>query len=148
MDLDRPALAEGLMQPDVLEDLPVGVRLTYQVVKGVDLVPVEMMMLVFQRAERAFADAVLAGASSAGPDMDELGACGDEPGEGGSLERRTVVGDQLDLPDLAGNGVGQLLDESGPPASRSASSRAIWTVVTASVPVQVGPMCQSNSYLE
>jgi len=101
VDLDRPVEAEGLMRPDLVEDLPVGVRLTDEIVEGIDLLPVEV--LVLQRAERALADAVLTRAPAPGTDVEQLRAGGDEPGEHRPLERGPVVRDQRDPPDLTGD---------------------------------------------
>jgi hypothetical protein len=58
---------EGLVRPDRVEQLPVGLAFEAELVAVVDLVPVEVF--VFQRAEGAFADAVLAWALAAGTDV-------------------------------------------------------------------------------
>jgi hypothetical protein len=67
------------MGSDRVEELPVGLALGGEVVAVVDLEPVEV--LVLQRAEGAFADAVLAGALVTGADMDQLRLLADEAGE-------------------------------------------------------------------
>jgi hypothetical protein len=59
VDLDRLVSGEGFVGSDVVEDLPVGVGFGGEGGQVVDLEPVEVF--VFQRAEGAFADAVLAG---------------------------------------------------------------------------------------
>ena len=62
------------MGADRVEELAVGLGVEAEVVAVVDLVAVEV--LVFQRAEGALADAVLAGALAAGADVDQFGmAC-------------------------------------------------------------------------
>jgi len=62
-----------------VEELPVGLGLLAEVEAVVDLVPVEV--LVFERLEGAFADAVLARALRSGADVDQLGVLADEAGE-------------------------------------------------------------------
>ena len=53
VDLDRPIEAEGFVRPSVVEDLPVGLCLPVQIGQGLDLHPVQV--LVLQRLERALA---------------------------------------------------------------------------------------------
>jgi hypothetical protein len=74
-------------------------------VARVDLVPVKV--LVLQRLEDAFADAVLAGALAAGADPDQLWTPCDEGRETAGFEAGSVVGDQRDRPDLAALVVGE-----------------------------------------
>ena len=80
------------MRPDVVEHLPVVLRLAVQVGEGGDLAGVAVEVLVFQGSERALADAVLAGALGPGADVEQLGVVA-EAGqarsqlEGGSRSR-------------------------------------------------------------
>ena len=79
--MEWASAGECLMRPDGVEELPVALDVEAEVVAVVDLVPVEM--LVLERAEGAFADAVLAGAIAAGADVDQLRVAVDEGGEAG-----------------------------------------------------------------
>ena len=97
------------MWSDLVEELPVGLALDRELVPVVDLEPVEV--LVLQRLEVAFADAVLAGALVPGADVDQLGMVVDEAGDAPGLEAAAVVGHDRDRPDLAGLGVGQMLEQ-------------------------------------
>ena len=73
VDVEGPTSVKGLVGSDGVEELPVGLRFEAEVVAAVDLEPVQV--LVLERAEGAFADAVLAGALVAGADVDQLREC-------------------------------------------------------------------------
>jgi hypothetical protein len=107
VDLDWPVEAEGFVRTDVVEDLPVGFGFPVQVGQGIDLLPVEV--LVLQRPERPFPDPVLAWAlrrvrmwSSSG--REAMNAANAWP-------LNAAVGDQLDPGDLPGLRVGERLDQ-------------------------------------
>ena len=97
------------MGSDGVEELPVVPGLGGEVVAVVDLVSVEV--LVLQRLEGAFADAVLAGALVAGADMDQLRVLADEAGEAAGPEAAAVIGHDGDGTDLACLWVGQMLEQ-------------------------------------
>ncbi|MEY9935652.1 hypothetical protein ABH926_010334 [Catenulispora sp. GP43] len=138
--------AQGLVRPDLVEHDPVGLGLAVEVFDGGYLLVDAVEVLVLQRAEAAFADAVLAGTLGPGTDVQQLRAGGDEPGEGDALERPAVVGDPLDPMRLAGVRVGrQQLGQRGP-AQAFGLGIAMRTASIASVPVQVGAICQPCSY--
>ena len=71
---------------DLVEELPVGLDFGAEGVPVIDLVPVEV--LVCERAEGAFADAVLAGALAPGANVDQLGVFADVGGEADRVESR------------------------------------------------------------
>lgn len=76
VDVEGPASVEGVVGSDGVESVAVGLDFAAEVEAVVDLVAVEV--LVLQRLEAAFADAVVARALDPGADVDELGAAGDE----------------------------------------------------------------------
>ena len=80
MDVEWPSDADAFVRPDRVEELPVGLDVYAEGVAVVDLLPVEV--LVLERAEGAFADAVLAWPVAAGADVDQLRPLVDEGGEG------------------------------------------------------------------
>lgn len=70
VDVERASAGERLVRADRVEELPVALDVDAEIVAVVDLVSVEV--LVLERAEGAFADAVLAGALPLGADVDQL----------------------------------------------------------------------------
>ena len=100
------------MRPDGVVELPVPVDVEAEVVAVVDLVAVEV--LVFERAEGAFADAVLAWAVPLRADVDQLRVRVDEGGEARRLEARAIVRDECDRPRLAGFVVGDRVEWERP----------------------------------
>ena len=109
MDVEGSPSGECLVGSDLVEELPVGLGLDAELVAVVDLDPVEV--LVLQRAERSFADAVLAGALRPGTDVDQFGVLVDEAGEAPGLEAAAVVGHDRYRAYLARLGVGQMLEQ-------------------------------------
>ena len=80
-----------------------------------DVVSVEA--LVFERLDPALDDAVGVRGPVPGAHMGQVAAVSEPAGHGDGLHGRAVVGDHDERDDLAGVGVGAVLDEGGGPAA-------------------------------
>ena len=129
VDVERAAHGDCFVRPDLVEELPVGLDFEAELVAVVDLVPVEV--LVLERAEGAFADAVLVRALASGADVDQLGALLDVGGEADRLEARAVVGDEA-IGRISPLTASASSSASGRPVTRSLSVIACSTVSIAS----------------